>query len=202
MVAAFIAAAGIYIALIEIEKNALRIYEREPVYVAAAEIPKGMVITEHNALDFLTVAEMEKKMVPKNALKSLDGIKGLAATYSISQGTSLTTDMFQTYEQITSQMDQPVIVGLKAEDLYQVVGGVLRQGDKIHIYTVSEDGTASLNWKDIYVQQVFDNSGNPVDAAAPAASAPRINIYLDAENVELFYSELERGSLRVVKVCE
>lgn len=202
IIASLIASVGIYITLVEMEKNALRVYERERVYVATAEIPRGTMITGQNASSFMKAAEVEKGMVPGNALRDITQLDRLAANYSISEGTLLMTDMFEEFKDITAGMKEPVIVGFKAEDLYQVVGGVLRQGDRIHIYTVSEDGLASLNWRDIYVQQVFDHSGNPVEAADPAISSPRINIYLDAENVEQFYSELALGSLRVVKVCE
>jgi len=202
IIASLIASVGIYITLVEMEKNALRVYERERVYVATAEIPKGTMITGQNASSFMKAAEVEKGMVPGNALRDITQLDRLAASYSISEGTLLMTDMFEEFQEITAGMKEPVIVGFKAEDLYQVVGGVLRQGDRIHIYTVSENGLASLNWRDIYVQQVFDHSGNPVEAADPAISSPRINIYLDAENVEQFYSELALGSLRVVKVCE
>lgn len=202
IIASLIASVGIYITLVEMEKNALRVYEREKVYIATAEIPKGTMITGQNASSFMKAAEVEKGMVPGNVLRDITQLDRLAASYSISEGTLLMTDMFEEFQEITAGMKEPVIVGFKAEDLYQVVGGVLRQGDRIHIYTVSENGLASLNWRDIYVQQVFDHSGNPVEAADPTISSPRINIYLDAENVEQFYSELALGSLRVVKVCE
>lgn len=35
-------------------------------------------------------------------------------------------------------MEDPVIAGCKADDLYQIVGGVLRAGDRINIYQVDE----------------------------------------------------------------
>lgn len=47
--------------------------------------------------------------------------------------------MFTAVNDITKDMTQPVVAGFKADDLYQVVGGVLRSGDRINIYQVNEN---------------------------------------------------------------
>lgn len=49
------------------------------------------------------------------------------------------------------------------------------------------------------MQQVFDSSGNSIPAQDKESSAARINIVLEEDSVEQFYSELAGGSLRVVK---
>ena len=96
-----------------------------------------------------------------------------------------------------------MIAGFKAEDLYQVAGGVLRSGDRIHIYSVKEEGKeASSVWKNVFVQQVFDTSGNRISNEDSDTAAQRINIYLAEEDVERFYEQLSAGSLRAVKVCD
>ena len=50
--------------------------------------------------------------------------------------------------------------------------------------------------------QVFDSSGNLIMAGNTTSAAQRINVYFDAKDVERFYTELARGTLRVVKACE
>lgn len=97
------------------------------------------------------------------------------------------------------ELKEPVIAGFKADDLYQVVGGVLRAGDRIHIYRVSEEKETTLIWDNVYICQVFDQSGVSIESGNSTAAAQRINVYLDREDVEEFYSELALGTLRVVK---
>ena len=202
MIAALIAAVGIYAMMLQAERKMLDEYERGEIYVAVREIPGGTLIDDSNMEVYLEAKELEKSAIPDTALTGPEQIDGLIAGRTIDKGTFLTLGMFETRNQITEQMKQPVIAGFKADDLYQVVGGVLRAGDRIHIYTVSENGIANLIWSKVFVQQVFDSGGNSISGEDSSASAQRINVYLDASDVEYFYTELAKGTLRVVKVCE
>lgn len=202
MIAALLAAVGIFTMMLQTEKKMLSEYERGEIYVAVKEIPKGTLINNSNMAAYLERRELDKGVIPDTALTDPEQINGLIADWTIDAGTLLTNGMFETRNKITEHMQQPVIAGFKADDLYQVVGGVLRAGDWIHIYTVSENGTANLIWNKVFVEQVFDSAGNPIGGENATASAQRINVYLDAKDVEYFYTELARGTLRVVKVCE
>lgn len=198
----FIVTVIVYALMINAEKTALSEYEKGQVYVASTLIPKGTQITADNAGEFVKVTEVDVKMIPDTAVSSTEDLNGLVSSYPIVDGMVLTKGMFIPKKEITKEMAEPVIASFKAEDLYQVVGGVLRAGDYIHIYTVSEDGQATLIWQNVYVEQVFDSSGASISSDDGVSSAQRINIYMDKENVETFYSQLAQGSLRVVKVCE
>lgn len=202
ILAALIAAVTIFIVMVQMEKKVLSEYEKGQVYVAAVEIPKGVFITEQNMGEYLRAEEVDVKLIPKTALQSAGQLEGLVAASGIEQGVLVTTGMFEKVNEITGAMTEAVIAGFKAEDLYQVAGGVLRAGDRIHIYTVSESGQAGLIWENVFVQQVFDTGGNAIKAGDTTSAASRINVYLDAGDVERLYTELARGTLRVVKVCE
>jgi hypothetical protein len=202
IIAAFAAAVGIFGVMLQMEKKILSEYERSSIFVAVKEIPKGQTITEENYGEYLCLRELDQGCVPSTALKSQAQLDNLVAKETIEEGVLLTTGMFEARNSITEQMQQPVVIGFKAEDLYQVVGGVLRAGDRIHIYTVAESGQASLIWREVFVEQVFDSGGNVIAGGDTSSAAQRINIYLDAEDVEQFYTELALGTLRVAKVCE
>ena len=202
MIAALVAAVGIYVMMIQTERKMLSEYERGEIYVAVKEIPRGTELDSSNMGDYLERKELDKNVIPAAALTDPEQIEGLNAVWTIDVGTLLTKGMFEQRNEITGKMQQPVIAGFKADDLYQVVGGVLRAGDRIHIYTVTENGTANVIWQKVYVQQVFDSAGNSIGGEDRSSSAQRVNVYLDAADVEYFYTELARGTLRVVKVCE
>ncbi len=202
ILAALIAAITIFMVLLQLEKKSLSEYEKGMVYVAATEIPKGVFITENNRDEYFQMVELDVKLIPKTALQSCEQVVGLVSGSTIEEGVFLTEGMFERENIITKEMDEPVIAGFKAEDLYQVAGGVLRAGDRIHIYTVSESGIAGLIWEDVFVQQVFDSGGNVIASGNTTSAAQRINVYFDARDIERFYTELARGTLRVVKVCD
>ena len=200
--AAFLATAAIYVALLQAEKSMLAEYEKGEVCFAAKDVPKGQLITEENVGEYFVMTEVDAKLIPAAAIRKTEEITGLIAAGHVDQGGMITTGMFQTINEVTAGMKEPVVAGFRAEDLSQLVGGVLRAGDRIHVYASEEDGETVLIWENVYVQQVFDASGGFIENADLAGAAQRINVFLDKENVEEFYSRLEKGTLRVVKAWE
>lgn len=202
ILAALCASVAVYGAMVYTEKEILTQYEKASIYTAVKEIPKGTVITAKNRNNFLEVKQLDKSCIPSTALTDAGWEEGMAAVYHIDCGTLLTEGMFETPEEMTAGMEEPCVAGFKAEDLYQVAGGVLRQGDKIHIYSVSQEGDTELIWENVYVQAVFQQTGVGISPGDTSSSAHRVNIYLDRAEVPRFYSELAGGSIRVVKVAE
>ncbi len=202
IMAALVAALALFAVMLQLEKKVLSEYEKGLVYVASKEIPKGIFLTEYNRAEYMQSVELDVKLIPSKAILDVAQCKELVVRETIDAGAILTEGMFETVDEITESMENPVIAGFKAEDLYQVVGGVLRSGDRIGIYTVSENAGARLVWDNIFVQQVFDGSGKAIAGGDHTSAAQRINVYLDAADVERFYTELAGGMLRVVKVCE
>jgi len=200
ILASLIAAAAVFVVMVQWEKKELSQYEKGIIYAAQTEIPKGQLITEENYMRYFREQELDKTCIPPTALSSPVQVQGLIAGTDIEEGVLLTEGMFLKRDEILASMSEPVIAGFKAEDLYQVVGGVLRAGDRVNVYSVKEEG-ASLVWQDVFVQQVFDASGLSVANGDETTAAQRINVYLEKGDVERFYGELAQGSLRVVKLC-
>ncbi len=197
--AALIASFAVFIAMLQMEKGMLENYEKGTIYVAAEKIPRGQVITQETCSQYFQEKQLDKSGIPESALCSLEQVTGLAAAFDIEPGVFLAEGMFERLEDVLKEMEEPVVAGFKAEDLYQVAGGVLRAGDRIHIYSVSEEGQAVLVWDNVYVQEVFDQGGSRIASGDRTTAAQRINIYLDKKDVEMFYSELAGGALRVVR---
>lgn len=200
--AALIAAVAVFAVMLQLEKSTLTKYEKGTVYVAAVEIPRGQMITPDNMSSYFREKSLDKSCIPETALCSQEQVTGLAAVFDIEPGVLLSEGMFETLDDVLAEMKEPVVAGFKAEDLYQVAGGVLRAGDRIHIYSLSEEGEAELVWDNIYVQEVFDQAGTRIGSGDMVTAAQRINVYLDKKDVEAFYSELASGTLRVVRVFQ
>lgn len=200
--AALIAAVAVFAVMLQLEKSTLTKYEKGTVYVAAVEIPKGQLVTSDNMSSYVREKSLDKSCIPESALCSPEQMTGLAAVFDIEPGVLLAEGMFETLDDVLAEMKEPVVAGFKAEDLYQVAGGVLRAGDRIHIYSLSEEGEAELVWDNIYVQEVFDQAGTRIGSGDMVTAAQRINVYLDKKDVEAFYSELASGTLRVVRVFQ
>ena len=202
MIAALIAAVAVFIIMLQIEKNTLSQFEKETIYVADRRIPKGQVVNGDNWQTYLRQMEVDKSCISPFAIREEAELRALSALYDIEEGTFLTSGMFEPLEEVLKNMKEPVIASFKAEDLYQVVSGTLRPGDRIHIYQVNENGEVMLGWENVFVQQVFDHSGLTISCEDMTSAAQRINVYLDKNCMEEFYAQLATGSLRAVKALQ
>lgn len=203
ILAAFVSAMATFFILLQMEKNVLSDYEKVTVWCAGCELAEGLEITEQGLTDWLEQVEMDKKLVPGNAVTDKKLLSGLQTKVMISKGTVLTASMFTGEKEYISGLYQPVIAGCKSDDLFQLVSGILRKGDRIHIYTVNEElGETYLLWENVMVYQAFDNAGNMIASEDMTTPAARVNLLLEEGYAEQFYNELYQGSLRVVKVWE
>lgn len=202
IIAALVAAIAVFAVMMQMERNLLMQYEKGTILVAAKEIPEGQMITQENYENYLAQMELDRQCIPETALISVEEINDMVPVADIEKGVLLTGGMFEQLNEVTADMQTPVIAGFKAEDLYQVVGGVLRTGDRINIYQITEEGEAELHWQNVFVQQVFDSAGMSIAGDDKETAAQRINVYLEQANVEQFYSQLAAGTIRVVKVCD
>lgn len=198
--AALLAAVIVYCVMLNVEKNSMRAYEKETVIAASRNISGGTVITQENLPEYFQEIEMDKKLIPQASITDREELNGMMVSTNIDMGSVITNAMIENKKEMIASMNHPVIAGFKAEDLYQVVSGTLRGGDRIHIYTVDEESDmAYLIWENVMVDQVFDSAGTAIAPDNETAAAQRINILMEQEDTERFYSELAVGSLRVVK---
>lgn len=195
----FVVALVTFLVLLHVETEALKEYEKAYVYVASKEAPEGLLCTEESFGNYFTKIEVAKDILPDGYIDVWTEVQDKRLAIAISKGTILTQAMLSGAEDYTQDMRSPVLVGVKAEDLSQVASGILRGGDMVHIYTVTEDG-ATLLWENVLVQESFDGAGSRIASEDREASASRVNLLMEKSAVEDFYTLLAVGELKVVKV--
>ncbi len=200
---AFVASFATFFILLNVERNMLRSYEKVYVWCAKEEMARGKQINESDLGICFEQVEVDKGSVPEKTVMEIRDLLDMQAEIRIPKGTVLTQTMFTDEADYVRGLGKPVVAGCKGDDLFQLVSGVLRKGDQVHVYTVNEEMEETyLLWENIMVYQAFDAAGNviaPEDTTTPAA---RVNLLLEEGYAEQFYSELYRGSLRVVKVWD
>lgn len=200
---AFAAAMGTFFLLLHMEKNALSAYEKTYVWCAKSELAEGLEITQASLAECFVQVEIDKSKVPGGLVGNPEELIGKRTDIVISRGSIVTEAMFTGEGEYISGLYSPVVAGCKGEDLFQLVSGVLRKGDRVHVYTVNEElGETYLLWENIMVYQAFDTAGNVIATEDTVTPAARINLLLEEGYAEQFYNELSKGSLRVVKVWE
>lgn len=203
ILAAFLAALGTFFLLLHMEKSALSAYEKTYVWCTKSELAKGLELTQATMKECFVQMEVDKSKVPGKLVEDVEDLAGMQTVLVIPQGTIITETMFTDEETYIEGLYSPIIAGCKGEDLFQLVSGVLRKGDIVHVYTVNEDlGETYLLWENVMVYQAFDSAGNMIATEDMTTPAARINLLLEEGYAEQFYNELNKGSLRVVKVWE
>lgn len=207
MLIALLAAAIVFVVMLNAEKNALTAYEKGTVLLAKTDIPKGELIREDDIEKYFEEKEIDKTLIPEKSVIEKGQLIGLVVDNDIDSGAMITESMFSPVSEVAEGIAHPVLAGLKADDLYQAVSGVLRAGDRINIYTITagsvgEDPEVVLAWKNVYVQQVFDSTGNIISGDDKTTAVQRMNIFLEEDSTEQFYTQLSQGTLRVVKIWE
>lgn len=199
---ALLSAIVVYVLLLNIEKNLLTGYEKETIWAVKAEFPEGKKIVEDEMEVYFEQVEMDKKLIPLDVIREVKDYVGYTASIQLGKGTVICQTMFSDSVQISSDMESPVLVGCKAEDLSQVVSGTLRAGDIINIYTINEEGIARLIWREVMVYQTFDSAGNEIMGDDTDSTTLRVNLILEEEQIELFYTELAQGLFKVIKLLK
>ena len=198
-IAALITAAGVFAVMTYLQRQALSDFEKMEVYVAASDIPRGVVLSEENAEMYLAIKSVDAGSVPDDAALCTDSIIGLSPLYDIGKGTLLTENMFASPDDLLGVMEKPILAGFRTDDLSKAVSGSLRAGDMIDIYSTDpETGEGFLLCGNVYVESGYDGSGNRVSDDRPAVM---FNIYLESADAAGFYEGLASGSLYVVKQC-
>ena len=197
--AAFIVAAGVFAIMTYMQKEALSDYEKKDILVACTVIPRGVVINEANADEYLMIKSIDAGCIPDGAVTKDTMLNGMSPVYEISEGTLLTASMFVAPDHAIASLSEPVLAGFRTDDLSRAVSGVLRAGDLIDIYSSDpETGEGILLCHNAYVERGYDSSGNEVTSDTPAVM---FNIYLEYSEAEKFYEGMKNGSLYVVKEC-
>ncbi|MBR6381733.1 MAG: SAF domain-containing protein [Lachnospiraceae bacterium] len=198
-----IAAFSIYAVLLTASRKALSGFEKIPVLVSATEIPQGTELTAETLPGYLTTVLIDAGAVPSGACLPEEDLTGLRPRFPIEAGTLLCRGMFDTPEALLGPLEEPVLVGFRAEDLSQVAGGVLRSGDRICIYGEDKNtGAVTLRWENLYIAEAFDNSGHLLSGSRLSGNAVRFNVYLSKEDAAGFLEGLDAKTLRAVRVCE
>lgn len=200
----FIAALVLYAVMLYIEKTVLDEDEKTKVYVAADELVKDTLITDDNASAYFRLEEYSTSGLPEGCVTDIALITGLIADRTYAPKEIITLSGFVSESERIQGIENPVEVSLNANTLSQVVGGVLRAGDYINIWSVQQSGISEKTTSAVqicshaYVTRAFTSSGVQVDRDADDEQATTvINIVIPADKEEEFNIALANGTIRV-----
>ena len=194
LVYSFVVTLTLYALLLFIERTVLSSDDYTTVYVAQTDIGRNTVITADNSGILFAAKERKSDWLPDNCITDISQLVGMMTVQDIVKN-----------EVMTDSIESPIEVAMNANNLSQVVGGILREGDRINIWSVTEtnnNGVGKVTAEKIcdyaYVTRVFTAAGVQVNADSGNDSAAMvINIIIPEEKEQEFNIALEKGTLRV-----
>lgn len=213
---ALIVAVVLYFVMINVEKNVLANYEKGQVIITGTAVPQNTLITEENAGAYFKSAELDKNIIPDNAITNLAELYGKAPYFELAPKTALSSNMFKNIDEIAAGMKEPKLMAISTDGVTRIVNGIIRSGDMVDIYIVepstegnpsetgAETGTdteldAEPAYAGIYVQEAFDGAGVSIPNEDKISLCQNINVLFEASEIHGYYEKAENATVYVVK---
>lgn len=203
---ALIVAVVLFFAMIHMEEQALSDYEKAEVFVSTTDVPRNVVFSENNVFSYFERKEIDKSIVPENAITEETQLYGLAPRFSLGAGTVVTSNMLKNIDEKIEVMDEPRSVGAGSADLSQIVSGTIRPGDTVDVYIIANRkdeevdlAEKDLLYSDVYVLQAFDSAGTEIKNGDETSVCERVNLLLENSVVEEYYKAVAEGTIYYVK---
>lgn len=200
----------LYALIVAVEKAIVSSDEKKPVYVAAMDIKESLLITEDNFDKYFKLEERIIDTLPDGYITDKNMLIGYITDRELLAKEIAVTDIFVKEQNLIATIDNPVEVSLNASNLAQVVGGVLRTGDFINIWsvkTINKNGVQTIEavpiYEGAYVTRAFTSSGEEISRDnQEEASTMVINIVIPAEQEEAFNKAIAEGTIRLGRVYD
>ena len=196
--------AVLYVILIFIEKSIVNADDRKEVYVTVKEVPANLEITKANISDYFRLEDRPESVIPDGCITQDIQLLGHITDRVIQNNEIITVSSLSTQDERTKDIEHPIEVSLNASNLSQFVGGVLRTGDYVNVWSVRTDtvnGEKVTQTKNIcshaYVTRTFSSSGEAAGEGDSDIATMIINIVIPAEQEEEFNTAIAEGTLRV-----
>lgn len=170
----------------------------EKILVSRQNILHGTIITESNFDEYVYTINTDKSMKPDDVIMEKEQIIGRSVIYDIAGNTIITDSVLSDEEEIAIHMNNPVISGIKATDISQFSGGIVRKGDYIDISVIDNiTGACADVLENVYVFGAYNSDGTLIEDNNGYAMI--LNILIEKEHEQHLNSMLSKGTIRICK---
>lgn len=205
----FIITILLYIIMVFVEKVIINAEDTILVYVSASDIEKDVDITWDNFDMYFKQEYRAISTLPGKIVTNANALVGMITDRQIQENEVITMDSFSSVDNRVKGIVNPVEISFNVANIAQVVGGVLREGDYINIWsvkTVRENGYNDTKAEQIcrlaYVTRAFTSTGAEVGRGVENSDEATvvINIIISAKDEAAFNKAIVDGTVRVSRV--
>ena len=182
-----------FLFIIYIEQKIFNPNGTEMVYVVNKdELDKNYVINEENFDDLFRSEERRSDQIVKNYVKNKEDVYDYMLRI-VSVDDEL-NDMVEKRE-----------FSVKSSDVASVVGGILREGDKVDVIVTFKEGNNLVTERradNLYISKVYDSSGNEINRDDKNKQALGITFTVPSSEVRELKDAFTQDSWKLVKVVD
>ncbi|CUQ30718.1 SAF domain-containing protein [Clostridium baratii] len=186
----------VFIGLLIVQKNIISPHGKATVYIATQDLSKGTLITKENINSLFTTQVVDGQLKVSNAVDNKNNLIDHVVTENLNKGTVIAKNYFLDKNNILNKIDNPTEVSFTTNDVSNVLGGVIREGDLINISIVNKDNRSKELLKNAYVTKVFAQDNTELKRGDDKPSMT-INIIIPGSLVQEFNTGVSNGNIRV-----
>lgn len=190
----------LFLALLSVQNKMLKPNGTSKVYIAKRNIEKGTVFVSENIDSLVLEKEIDKSLVVSEVVTSKEQFKNKIANNDIIKNEIISNKRLLDKDSILKKIKDPRELSIKFNDIGQVVGGTIREGDIVDLAIIdSVTNEIIKNFNNIYVDKVLSSDG-AVISRNDNNSALGLNFIMSSSEVIKFNNNIGKGMVRVSKV--
>lgn len=187
-----------YIALIWLERQALKDLEQKSVVRCVKTCPAGENITSANVEEYFKVVPVAATLATSQTMDTLDELIGAYPERRIEEGEIIYRTVFSNAASTDIRL-YPVELSVTAQIEYAVAGRI-RKGDTVNVYVKNKETQQyKLVLENVVVREAYDSSAAVIGMEDQYALATMFTFYVD-ETVEEELGYLYNSDIAVVKI--
>ncbi|SCP99058.1 CpaB family protein [Anaerobium acetethylicum] len=201
MAVSFFVAAVLFVSLMSLERSILNKEKTVSAIKAAVEIQEGMVITKGNVKELFVETKIPGGLAVDGTIASMDQLIGQITTKDMKTNMIVYEDAVIPKEDVLADIEDPIEASILVNDISQVVGGILREGDLVSIAVVDDStGTNEEIFDRVYVTKALNSSGKETAKGDSETSAVVLNLIIDKKDEARLNEKISLGTVRVSKL--
>lgn len=193
-----------FLFILYIEQKIFNPNGTDMVYVVKADkLEKNHVINEENFDQLFVNQERRSDQIVENYIKDKEDLYGAILTSTMYKNEIISTDKIGYIEDDLNELTEKREVSIKATDISSVVGGILREGDRVDLIVTSKSGgniETEKRLENLYISKVYDSSGNEIKREEKSKHAFGITFTVSGETAKEVENAINLDSWKLVKV--
>lgn len=188
----------LFVALVSLEGSILKNYEKGTAVVAKSDMTQKTMITDENKNKYFEETQIEKALISKNTIVSIDDVVGKVATTDIDKGQVANDNLLRDASEGLDKIQDPAEVSFAVSSLVNSVAGQVRSGDLVDI-SVYNNATLKTEYikRNVYVKEALTTDGVKIANNDTDSLATSFVVVIEKSESNQFIADLNKGPVYV-----